>query len=484
MNESEQAIRLQRPVDTLIDSFINGEKKFLDQNGTPYIKVELRDSQLTTFSLESQQAKDYLRGKARFQLKRALSATELATIIEELSSETRRLGSSEKVWRRCGKIQDTLYYDLCNAAGEVVIVQPSHWEITCSNNINFSRYNCMREQVKPIQGGDWKKLWNFTNLKSEEDNLLLIVLVASMFLPDIQHPILSVDGVMGSGKSTFLQVLKRLIDPSYEELQMLPTKTEDLALQLERHHFLAFDNLSYLPRNFSDILCQAVTGGTYSKRKLYTNGEIYTVRFSGGNIALNGINRVINRSDLVDRSIMFELARLLPEKLIGNQSFWERFHTELPSILGGIFSLLSNAMNHLPDNEVKFQGRMTDFQRWGVAITQAMGYSKDHFNRAYGQNLDNAFEENTNSHPLCQAIQRLLSEHDPLEDTVGNVHQKLTIIASDLGVVSDPRWPKHSNLLIKQLKELQFNLELSDIKFQILERSCAGRKILLERLKR
>ena len=485
MTATEQAvIRLQRPVDALIDSFLSGEKMFLDQNGTPFIKVTSGDSQHTAFSLESLPAKDYLRMKARFYMKRALSGTELAMIIEELSANARQTGYSEKVWRRCGKSQDTLFYDLANAAGEVVMVKPSHWEINRSNEINFSRYDCMREQVRPLQGGDWKKLWNFTNLNSEEDKLLLVVLVASMLVPDIQHPILSVDGVMGSGKSTFLQVLKRLLDPSYEELQMLPIKAEDLALQLERHHFLAFDNLSHLPKNFSDILCQAVTGGTYSKRKLYSNAEIYTVHFSGGNIAVNGINRVVNRADLVDRSIMFELTRLSPDKLKGNQSFWDRFQSELPSILGGMFDLLSNAMKLLPDIEVRYQGRMTDFQRWGVAITQAMGYSKDHFTHAYGQNLDNAFEEISNSHPLCQAVERLLSEQEVLVDTIGNIHLKLTSIANELGISSDPRWPKHSNLLAKQFKELQVNFELSGIEFQILDRTCAGRKFLIKRLKK
>jgi len=70
---------------------------------------------------------------------------------------------------------------------------------------------------------------------------------------------------------------------------------------------LAFDNLSGLPPWLSDALCRLATGGSFAVRQLYTNED--EILFQAARpLLVNGIEDVISRPDLADRSIFLTLA--------------------------------------------------------------------------------------------------------------------------------------------------------------------------------
>ena len=73
-----------------------------------------------------------------------------------------------------------------------------------------------------------------------------------------------------------------------------------MVVNLQQHWFLPFDNVSHLNDEMSDTLCRAITGGGIQQRKLFTNAEDYIFTFQRC-IAVNGINNVANRPDLLDR---------------------------------------------------------------------------------------------------------------------------------------------------------------------------------------
>ena len=64
---------------------------------------------------------------------------------------------------------------------------------------------------------------------------------------------------------------------------------------------LAFDNLSHLQDWQSDALCRISTGGGWAGRALYTDQD-ETILDVMRPIALNGIEEVVTRNDLLDRS--------------------------------------------------------------------------------------------------------------------------------------------------------------------------------------
>jgi hypothetical protein len=88
-------------------------------------------------------------------------------------------------------------------------------------------------------------------------------------VPKIPRVPIIIHGEKGAAKSTAFRVIKKLIDPSEQELYLLPRSQNDLALILSQNHCCFFDNLDYVNRDQSSMLCVASTGGTVPVRKLY-----------------------------------------------------------------------------------------------------------------------------------------------------------------------------------------------------------------------
>jgi hypothetical protein len=86
-------------------------------------------------------------------------------------------------------------------------------------------------------------------------------------------------------------------------------------------HLLAFDNLSGLPAWLSDALCRIASGGSFAVRQLYTDDA--EVLFKAARpILLNGIEDVIARPDLADRTILLTLGPIGEEKRRSEAGLW------------------------------------------------------------------------------------------------------------------------------------------------------------------
>ena len=82
-------------------------------------------------------------------------------------------------------------------------------------------------------------------------------------------------------------------------------------------------------------------------------------------IAINGIQNVAKRADLLDRSILVELLRIKDEKRKELSEIMATFDADRAEILGGIFDTLSKAMAIYPTVKLCNLPRMADFARWG-----------------------------------------------------------------------------------------------------------------------
>ena len=156
-------------------------------------------------------------------------------------------------------------------------------------------------------------------------------------------------GEQGSAKTTTMRMTKGLIDPSLEEMAMVPKDVNDLAQKLSHHWVCYFDNLTIIPDWLSDLLCRVVTGAGFSKRELFSDeGDIiFQLKRVVG---INGINIITTRADLLDRSIPLELLPIPEDKRRAEKEFWAEFEQAKPLILGGIFNTLSRAIAAYPDH--------------------------------------------------------------------------------------------------------------------------------------
>jgi hypothetical protein len=209
--------------------------------------------------------------------------------------------------------EDEVYYDLCNPDWEIVRITRNGWNIVKHpDKILFKRHAISNAQVYPKRAYPPDILEQFTKLtnlnQDDEDNKILaeVYLISLFLLANLPKPIMNPYGSKGSGKTTFQEMLKLVVDPSGTLTTSFPNSLPELAQIISHQYLTIFDNVSEIKELTSDLLCRAVTGGTFQKRGLYTNDEDFVFEMMRS-VGFNGINVVATRSDLLDRMLSLRL---------------------------------------------------------------------------------------------------------------------------------------------------------------------------------
>jgi hypothetical protein len=304
-------------------------------------------------------------------------------------------------------------------------------------------------------------------------------------VPNIPHPAVILHGEKGAAKSTASELLKSLIDPSSLETLTLQSNQRTLAVNLLNHWFLPFDNVSFINDEVSDTLCRAITGGGIQQRKLNTNSEDVIFTFQRC-IAINGIQNVAKRADLLDRSILIELLRIKDEKRKELTAIMANFEADRAEILGGIFDTLSKAMTIYPTVKLCNLPRMADFAIWGYAIGEALGEGMGQiFLDEYAANRQIQNEEAIAGDPVATLIVEFMRDKGYWSGKCSELYNKLLNIAFDHGIsTSDKYYPKNAIVLAKKFSEIKSNLEsIGLIDEKIMPRKPDGQHYSIKRAK-
>lgn len=345
------------------------------------------------------------------------------------------------------------------------------WNIDNDPPTMFIQYRHQKPQVEPVENGDVKTILKYINIK--QDKTLFLCWLISCFVPDIPHAMPIFYGEKGAAKSTTCTLLKRLIDPSALETLTLQSDSRSMAVNLQQHWFLPFDNVSRISDETSDTLCRAITGGGIQQRKLYSDADDYIFTFKRC-LALNGINNVATRSDLLDRAILVELSRI-PEKDRRELSeIQQNFEKDLPYILGGIFDVLSKAMALYPSLKLDNLPRMADFARWGYVIGQALGGLGDEFIKEYRINCDCQNIEVLNSDIVASLMVSFMKDKSKWEGTMSELLNEIVSLAPSKGISTKTKgFPAYPNVLSRKLNGIKSNLKSVGISYDTVAKSDA-----------
>lgn len=367
-----------------------------------------------------------------------------------------------ELFNRIAKKENAFWYDLGN--GKALKITSEGWCVV-DVPILFRSYSHQQPQLTPTAEGNPGKIFEYINIDDKHQLLIMVVLISS-FIPDIPHPIFHPHGPQGAGKTTLCRIIKKICDPSSLETLIPPKDLTQLIQVIAHHHVCVFDNMSSLPQWMSDILAQACTGGGFSKRRLFTDDDdvIYQVKRC---IGLNGINLLVSKPDLMDRTILLHLERINSVTRIDEKELWENFRKDIPGILGGIFNVLVKAMRIYPDVKIDKLPRMADFAKWGYAIAEALGRSGSDFLDAYQCNVERQNEEVIQDNTLAQAVLIFMADRDRWEGTVKEAYEGLSKLVQV--TKEDKTFPKHCNKLRKALERIKVNLLDLGITFSIAD---------------
>jgi hypothetical protein len=269
--------------------------------------------------------------------------------------------------------------------------------------------------------------------------------------------------------------MKELIDPSELRLGFsVPRDVFEFAQTANHHLFLFYDNLTTMPLWFSDALSRAITGSSFSKRQLYTDDDDIIYSFQRI-VALNGINQVVIKSDLLDRSILLHLERIPTNKRKEESVFWREFDEDKPLILGAIFDVLAKALQIYPTLDLPKLPRLADFARYGYAIAEAAGFGGDKFLQAYFKNIDGMHDAAIEANPLAQVVVEFMKDKSKWTGTAAKLLGLLTGIAVNMNLNQSKDWPKDAASFGKELNLIATNLQFKGIHF---ERSRKNERLL------
>lgn len=400
---------------------------------------------------------------------------DLNTVLNVLKSRALYEGPQVNLKNRVSDKDGEIIYDLNDKRYLKVNVQG--WEIVPAFPL-FYRHKHQQMQLEPVAGGDPWKVFDVLHI-AEENRLLLMVYLISLFVPKIAHPVLAVFGDQGSAKSFFCTVINRLVDPTLTEKIIQPKNERDLIQTLRQKYVSVLDNLSNIDNRVSDIFCQVCTGASISYRQLYTDQGENIAQFRHV-VIVNSISLAIVNADLMDRSIILKCNRISQEDRKPEDELWEAFEAARPGILGGIFDTLVKAMAIYPTIKIEKLPRLADFAKWGYAIAEALGHSGNQFIEDFSQNVKRQNESVAEKNVLCQAVLQLMSDKEVFHKSVSDAHIALKNIARE--DAKDVTFPKLPHLLRKGLEILRSTLAEHGITYQYIEqRESSGIKVLFSK---
>jgi hypothetical protein len=391
----------------------------------------------------------WLRHQYFEQTKSGCSSDALQVAVETIAANAQFEGDECEVHCRVAEHAGAIYIDLGDENWRAIKVTKSNWEIVDKPPVHFRRSPSMQSLPVPQVGGAIEMLKEFCNVKTDGEFILLVAVVLSILRPNSNYPVLVVTGEQGSAKSTLIKIIVRLTDPRIPEQRTLPRDEDDLIVAAKGAHLLPYDNVSGVSDWLSDAFCRLATGGGAGKRRLYTDDD--EVLFAGRRpVILNGIEDVVRRPDLVDRSVMLTLEAIPEDKRRDEKEIDVEFEQAARQIFGVLLAGLVAGLKNLATIDMPAKPRMADFALWAEACTRAY-WPADTFLKSYQDNLANSVELVLESNPIGDAVRRFMAGRNEWEGTAGALLPLLTAIVGDQ-VTKERSWPKGRDTLGGKLR--------------------------------
>jgi len=231
----------------------------------------------------------------------------------------------------------------------------------------------------------------------------------------------------------------------------------------------------------SDALCRQATGGGFATRTLYSD-EDETIIDTKRPIMVNGIENVIHRHDMADRSIVINLAVISEGKRIDEASFWREFEDDAPEIFGAFLDAVSACLRNYKSVKLPQLPRMADFAIWATAAETALDWDDGSFLKSYSTNRREVTAMTLEADQVGTTVKKFMEARgfSPWEGTASELLDALDEKA-DERTKKSKGWPRSANGLSGKLKRSATALRTECIEI-IIGRNKKQRTVRLEKV--
>jgi hypothetical protein len=159
-------------------------------------------------------------------------------------------------------------------------------------------------------------------------------------------------------------------------------------------------------------------------------------------VILNGIEDIVARPDLADRSLFLKLEPIPDDKRRSEVEFWADFDEKLPGILGALLDGVAKGLAMLPETKLDKLPRMADFARWATACETAF-WPVGTFAAAYEGNRDEAVEGMIEADLVADTLRRFMEKRTVRTVWTGTATDLLDALNKEANekAKKDKSWP-------------------------------------------
>ena len=443
------------------------DELFQTPDEVAYADIEVNGHR-ETWAVQSKGYRRWLRRRFFDEFDGAPNSEAVAAAIDVIEAKAQHDTPVREVFVRVGELDGKVYLDLCDPEWRAVEVDAAGWRIVDRPDIRFRRSPDMRPLPEPEEGGSVDGLRPLLNIPEDEkakpgeaqghgrddDFILAVSYELACLRGRGPYPVMAIGGEQGSAKSTRSALLCSAVDPRHPRLYSLPRDERDLVVAARNRHVLAFDNISGLRPWQSDNLCRLASGAGFSVRQLYTDADEFV--FAGARpVILNGIEEVVERPDLAERSVFAVCEPVSRENRKSEEEVWSSFEAAHASVLGALLDAVSTGLKRFPEIRPPDLPRMADFAHWAISCEPALWKEGD-FLRAYNANIMAAVESVLEASPVAVAVRELMANlAKALEKKWSGTASDLLALLTDLvteRIAKSDDWPRNGRALSGRLR--------------------------------
>jgi hypothetical protein len=403
------------------------------------------------------------------------------TAIEEAlaccEAATARVDDIHPARIRVADTKQALYIDLGDSDWRAVEIGGGNWRIVDRAPVPILRTKRTRSLAEPSREGSLDPLRCLLPLNGDDEFRLVVLWLLAALRASGPYPILALSGEAGSGKSLMARLLRKLVDPSGDNIMQPPRNDRDLIAAAKGNHVLAFDNLSAMPGDLADSMCRLATGGDIGGRMLYTDAD--SAAFAAQRpIIINGIPDLVTRGDLASRALFIRLAPMQRRRTEAEMR--AEFEAVAPRVLGALLDTLAAALADLPNRSLPTAGanlRMADFALLAIAAERPLGWPEGTGLRLLQSNAVSSTAVVLETDSVASAIRWFVENDGPFTGLVSELYRKLCTLV-DQESRRAPSWPKDAARFGEHLRRIAPALRQSGINVEE-RRVQAGMQVAL-----
>jgi hypothetical protein len=439
-----------------------------------FLSLRFKDGHIEHHAFKSKSMKQWLAGLYFARTGKAANSSAITSAMTVLEGYAMN-GRLYQTYVRVAENNGTIYVDLANDACNVIKISSSGWEIIKNSPIKFLRLKGLKPLPIPERGGSIENLRSILNIEKNEQWLLIKGWLVGTLSPKGPFAILSISGEQGSAKTWLEKILKSTIDPNILEVRRPAKNTEDLMIAASNNWILTFDNLSRINARQSDDMCCLATGGGLAKRELYSDSDETIIRVCRP-IILNGIEDIVTRQDLLDRSIILTMPRIPDDKRCPEADLIYKFEMLHPKILGSLLDMAVVGLQNRDTIVLDELPRMADFAKW---VAAALGDEGSEFLKAYKANKDYAIKDSLEGEPIVIALREFIELKQG--EWSGTATELLSWLNAATGYAykrPPAGWPRAPNALGGALRRLAPALRKVGIGVEFSRDETAAKRII------